>query len=783
MTNINLTGRKIHEIVATAVTAGADDYFVIDVDNGDTTYTPKKIKASSLGSSGAVSSFTSVNPSGITLDGATDVAIPLEAELRRIGDLGGGTLKLISPDGIYINQIAVIEDSNVTLDLTECPVILGTNGALAIYGDLAETPASSKPKLYSAITSGATSFEIVVYGANVTPAAGQQFTLRGENDGTGNTINKEQGIIATATSGAAFDGGVRWVITTVTPIEESYEIRYVDSGYEQAGLGNDFSFFTINSYSNFTGDIAAGTTSVQVTDSSFFAVGDYVFVNDTSSVSTYANDVFGITLTNNNKIRREINRILAIDSGTDTITLTTPLFHQYQTAYGGGLTKINATVNSHIIGARCRFGAADGGAKRHSIIFKYAVDCSRRYCSVEYSTIVGVNYGHVGNAMRFENSLNCSSLFCTVIAKPDAGIYSSGQGYGHTYIGCTSCLSIGDVDQNTRHGHLFQNGAVGNVIIGMRSQDCRISALDFHGQNARHNIVISPVLIGGRLLASGASNKAAIRFGNTTHIVGDHDNKVFNSECVNWELPSGSGYGVDIVTPSTGNIVQGGSVDGCDYGIGAKFNTSRTTIESARNTVKDFVIRAAANGCLDVDGGTNRVVTDLRLERVQSSENTIHFESESADGITFDGLTVRNSVPTSGRYAAKFTNCLGVEVIGCDFDGSNRGVSLRESPSAQIIGNRFRNQTETRVFNDDTTAGNNNGYIFEDNSYAGTATPSFTLSTSTGRIIDQIGVNGATGSRPTLPAGSVGYQYFDTTLNQLIVWNGTVWKDGSGATV
>ena len=41
---------------------------------------------------------------------------------------------------------------------------------------------------------------------------------------------------------------------------------------------------------------------------------------------------------------------------------------------------------------------------------------------------------------------------------------------------------------------------------------------------------------------------------------------------------------------------------------------------------------------------------------------------------------------------------------------------------------------------------------------------------------------GATSARPTL-ARVVGLQYFDTTLNKLIVWNGSAWKDGSGASV
>jgi len=41
--------------------------------------------------------------------------------------------------------------------------------------------------------------------------------------------------------------------------------------------------------------------------------------------------------------------------------------------------------------------------------------------------------------------------------------------------------------------------------------------------------------------------------------------------------------------------------------------------------------------------------------------------------------------------------------------------------------------------------------------------------------------SGATGARPTVSI--IGTQFFDTTLNKPVWWNGTVWKDATGATV
>ena len=43
-----------------------------------------------------------------------------------------------------------------------------------------------------------------------------------------------------------------------------------------------------------------------------------------------------------------------------------------------------------------------------------------------------------------------------------------------------------------------------------------------------------------------------------------------------------------------------------------------------------------------------------------------------------------------------------------------------------------------------------------------------------------LAANGDTSSRPTMAATDVGYQYFDTTLGKVIVWDGTAWKNVDG---
>jgi hypothetical protein len=47
----------------------------------------------------------------------------------------------------------------------------------------------------------------------------------------------------------------------------------------------------------------------------------------------------------------------------------------------------------------------------------------------------------------------------------------------------------------------------------------------------------------------------------------------------------------------------------------------------------------------------------------------------------------------------------------------------------------------------------------------------------------QMPKSGTTGARPATSALPVPYMYYDTTLSKPVWWNGTVWKDATGATV
>lgn len=674
-------------------------------------------------------SFTSLNPPSIVRDGVTDCSVALQAELDRMEAIGGGTLKLLSRSkGIRINS-SVQVGSNTKFDLSECRVVFGANGNLGIQGDLNELPATSKPILFSAITAGATSFSIIVQNENVTPAAGQQFTLRGQQDATGRTINKETAYIASVVNNGSVTGGVKWTITPIDPIQNSYSVRYTGDDYELATGLQDKTNFTINIYSALTANTPAGARSITVADASIFTVGDYVMYADKATVGSET-----LNTADKNPINTEFNRIVEIVG--NVVKLEHLTYNALTTANKGGITKITPALNSEIVGARATYGDADGVKSRHALFMKYAASSKIYDCKVDPSRIGGVNYGCYGNMIRVHLSYDCTVFDCVVRGKPDDATYISGEGYGFVLIGSTHCKILFSDAYNCRHSFLHQ-AANGNMIGFCKATNDRAAAIDFHGINSKANHVFSCDVYGGPLSTGTESKKRAINIGNTSHIYGDFDNTVEGIKIYNYVIDHSvvDGIALQLSSPSRGNTVRNITVEGSNYGIFIAANTNFPTDILGDNLIEDVLLKGITSTAVDIDGGTNKAVQNLILKGVVSDSNATHFAVQNVTGFTLERGGVKNSIPTSGRYAAAFEGVTGLKVKDCLFDGANRGISILDCPSAQITDNDFANQIETTVFKDDTTTGNNNGYRFEGNRFTGTATPAKSLGSSTGGYV------------------------------------------------
>lgn len=710
--------------------------------------------------------FTLVNPPGFVYDGVTDQSLFLQNTLTSLALISGGaTLKLYATTplqatlGMYLNALIEVP-SNIELILEGCPIVAGPNYGISNAGSINELPANNKPKLYTNITAGATSFQIVIDNADITPVAGNQFILRGQRQVTGKTLTKESGYIQTATDNGPGSGGEVWTIVPVTPIVNSYQVRYTGDAWELAHPGQeDLSNFTIAVFSVFAGNISAGSLSATVGNASMFNIGDYIYINDSETVGQATGT------TDSNTIHNECNRIVNIIS--NTLYFQTALYHSYTTTYNGGVASFSGGENVILRGAKAVFGAADGGTKAYSYKIEYGVNCNFYDCEVSYATYSGVNYGPIGQAFRFQYSLNCNMWRPVFRGKPDAAIYGSGEGYAFVFVGSTHCKLMGHTDSNARHGLLLQDGTAGCEIGFFHSQGARISAVDTHGINARQNHIHDFTIAGGPLFTSDATQKAGIRLGNSSHTYGDFNNVVENGCIYNLAFNAESsganqGYGIDYVVESGGNVVRNIYMLNVDYGVHSVDNGSHPTFAlGADNVGQDIIVSEAQVNAVYFDGGSSKAVGGITLIDVTSDNNAGHFFLKNMTSVTLENAKIRNSVNTSGAYSVTADNITNLNVINSDFNGANRGISFQACPNAQILNNNLRNQTESVVyFDNNASSTNSNGTVWEGNIYTGTSTPTKTLGTSSVTIVDYgTGGGGSSGESPYLSSYIAGIYY------------------------
>lgn len=700
---------------------------------------------------------------GIPLDGITDGALAVQNFLNQMGP---GTLKLISQTGLYSNGLIAL-NSFQTLDMTECPLVRGPSCSIGTNGQLAESPtggsgAQQKPHLFANISSGTSSFDIIIFDTNITPTVGSKFILRGQRTITGSIpdSNSERGYIATVTNtGISTGGGIRWTITTVSPVQNNYQVRYTGDAYELATGLMDYSAFTLATYSPFTGNVTGligglTTTSATVANGALFNIGAYVEISDGQTVGSV------MSITDNNPINSEVTRIVGISG--NTLTFERALYHSYSSAANGGVTTISAVIGAKIIGVRSTPSAimpADSDTLNYGSILRYSINSYMIDCVTDYITVAGVNYGQYGEFYRIQNCLNSAFINCNAHGKPDQNstTYASGTGYAFVGVGATNCFFIGGRDYNCRHGHLLQDGSAGNEVTGFISTGARISAIDTHGINSIFNHIHDGSVVGGPLFSADATQKAAIRVGNSSHILGDFYNVIENIHVSGYAYNASSsganqGYGIDMVVASGNNIVRDIVIEGCDYGINSTFNSSHTaTALGANNLIQNVVIKGAALGATELNGGSSTVVGGMTLDNVTSDGNAVHFFGQQLSSLQLVDCKIRNSVNTSNQPSAQFTSVANLSIIENDYNGANEGIYIEECPGAQMLNNNLRNQLQSTVFKDNTTSGNNNGYIWSGNNYAGTSNPQKSLGTSTG-IIKEVGaqnVNTQTGTAYT----------------------------------
>ncbi len=469
-----------------------------------------------------------------------------------------------------------------------------------------------------------------------------------------------------------------------------------------------------------SGDVAAGATSIVLaTGGSDFAAGSIGRIFDAEQTSS------------GNDIHQELFRVAAVTS--NTLTSASCLHHAYNdVTYSGAVELIAPVKNAAVMRARIKF-SADGSANIHPMWLRFCEGCYFQDCTVDGST---TGFTTLAMAFRIEQSIDCSVRNCSFVGSPTADKYASGQGYGLVFQGCSYCQAHHFDIVNARHSIVFQEGAVANTMTNLHSVDARISHIDLHGQNAKHNHVDTFHCTGGPLSTTDATRHCGIKIGNTSHDVGDHDNVIENGYI--WyerytESATAGGYGIEILPRSSGNIIRNVLVNGCDYGLRIVNHATQTTYLCADNQLHNVEFRACGTAMLSIDGGTSNIVEDLLLANCTSNGNAAHFDVSKGNRIVFDRCRILNPVAASGVYGIRADTVTGFRALDCDLNGANRGIKFLASASAIADNCRVTNLVESVIFDD---GGTSNNYRVRRLVTDGTATPSISnYGTSSGGIV------------------------------------------------
>ena len=163
------------------------------------------------------------------------------------------------------------------------------------------------------------------------------------------------------------------------------------------------------------------------------------------------------------------------------------------------------------------------------------------------------------------------------------------------------------------------------------------------------------------------------------------------------------------------------------------------------------------NSQLKIQNGYDILVTGNRISAV-----------DKTNAIIVNGLLLSGSTLTTGNRVKLVDNDLTLTNV-------TEGIKVAGHANTVIRNNRFVTSGGTydiRVYNNEDTLKIEQPGAVRARVNAQTFSTGYT----------NTGINGGTTvARPTAP--TLYQMHFDTTLSKLIVWNGTVWKDGAGTTV
>lgn len=656
----------------------------------------------------------------------TDDSLLLQTALDSYAATGGGYFTLrpeVAGKAFYFNGSLEIP-SNCTVDFMNLPIALGPNFRMRARGDFAETPpvTSDSARINSSISSGATTIPLAIGHAGSVASSfvvGDYYVIRGENDSTGAALEKDIFKVTAINAGAN-------TIDISPALTNDYDPTYPSSAWAAAtGQVDRTTIYKVTTLA-LASDAAAGQPRVTVTTGggASFALGNWVLLEDTELVSdAYAES------SSNNLMRKDVAMVLGISG--DVLTLDRNLNHTFQTSKGATVKLMNPAENVHIMNAMAFWHTDQGSQNYHTFELGYAVKSSIQNCKTKSTYIASrspVQVGHKSQSFRLYISADCA-IDGVEAANPKSS--GSSEGYGATIYGSNNCQVLNSRFISCRHSVLFFQGSACNYVGNITSINALISDIDFHGALEVNNEVNGVICVSGNgQTTDSATTKTAIKFGNTTHLAGCHNNVVRNVAIYNFNnsTPVDFAYrAIEILAVSSGNLIENIAAYGCEQGLRMTAWSSTSTRKAQNNTLRNAFFQGCTSNVVYLDASNQTSNTSLYnidgliIDGLTSVGSSKEIRLRQCDNVVIKDYKVYNPNNTAGEFVIDANNAPGFEIIGGDFNGNEKGVKA-DTCGAFLVKDVVFRLTGTTVFDD---RGGNNGYLWLDNDYPMT-TPTFT---------------------------------------------------------
>lgn len=549
----------------------------------------------------------------------------LLAMFNTIGALGGGKIIIRAEnptDPIRLNKLVSVYWSNMDIEFRS-PVVLGALGGIRIMGELSTfiRNAANAGKLVSTAAEG-TKIIPLDTGTGMQASdflVGDQIIIRGQNDASGNALEKQVANVVAIDTGAN-------EIELAQELEYDFEPTYPLSDWVPDHTTGT-TIYIVHTVGLSTDAARGDMEAVGVTNFANAEVGTLYRISDGRNENEMnPSAIRGSLLPYENDSNMEFVRIVATDSGPSTVVFDRALSNDYisTTPYFGSLAKVLPVRNTHIRGVLASHLVDQTSKNAHVLSMGFAQDCSIEYCILDGQ--ITPTTGRRGQAVRIADSYNCWGRFLYVY---DPAHWESSEGYG-----CAHYKSTGGGYENCqawggRHNFLIQ-ASVFFTLRNCQSWDDHISGFDLHGVNERDGILENCTgTRSNRSNPSDASNGEVFRYGNTSHTVGCH--YITTTGCKVFG-PVGANFGAFGIMPASSNLkFINLTVDGAYYCI--KFTRNSLQCQPVQS-VSDIIFQG-----VHLYNCVNRAVY-IQCNPTYDGINTIG----KLENATFKGVVTHNCV-------------------------------------------------------------------------------------------------------------------------------------------